>query len=439
MSRRLSWGALLLGSLLSLAVSYGLAAQSLVLGSHDGNWVYNYIRVFSSAPLGVFGIVAVCSAALLAASPADTRYEWTPVVAWCLAGLWLQGLIRSVTPFTFQQIFVSDTANSFYSPALRLDAAANLGGFEKLRSGWPLHAQSNLPGKLLLVRGLLHITIRPRALAWLVVAISNMGGVLLYIFVRDLLSDRRTALFSVVLYLFTPAKLFFFPLLNTITPVLVLACACLLQHSLRTGRTISAALFGVSLYALIIYEPTALAIGLLFAAMAATSWRSAGGRRIALETAIAALAFAATYFAVFFWSGFDLLHAVGQVGRGAGRFNIEAGRPYWIWVRQNLVEFAFGVGVCQAVLFWAALGESRFPDPMAVLCLALLAALLVTDLIGVNRGEVIRLWLFLACFFQIPAAYVCARLESRAALGVVLGTTLLQSALGTAMVGFVVP
>ena len=75
----------------------------------------------------------------------------------------------------------------------------------------------------------------------------------------------------------------------------------------------------------------------------------------------------------------------------------------------------------------------------AVLCASLLAILLAIDLIGINRGEVIRLWIFLACFFQIPAAYVCARLQSRAALGLVLVTTILLGAIGTAMAGFIVP
>jgi hypothetical protein len=49
------------------------------------------------------------------------------------------------------------------------------------------------------------------------------------------------------------------------------------------------------------------------------------------------------------------------------------------------------------------------------------------------------LWIFLACFFQIPTAYVCARLDNRAALALVLTTTLLQSAIGTSMIGFIVP
>jgi hypothetical protein len=51
----------------------------------------------------------------------------------------------------------------------------------------------------------------------------------------------------------------------------------------------------------------------------------------------------------------------------------------------------------------------------------------------------VRLWIFLPCFFQIPAAYVCSRLDSRFAIGVLLGITLLRDALGTAVIGFVVP
>jgi hypothetical protein len=63
----------------------------------------------------------------------------------------------------------------------------------------------------------------------------------------------------------------------------------------------------------------------------------------------------------------------------------------------------------------------------------------VADAIGVNRGEVIRLWIFLACLWQIPAAYACRRLEDMSAFALVLVVTLLQNALGTAMLAFVVP
>ena len=61
------------------------------------------------------------------------------------------------------------------------------------------------------------------------------------------------------------------------------------------------------------------------------------------------------------------------------------------------------------------------------------------DAIGVNRGEVTRLGIFLACLAQIPAAYVCRHLGRALAFGLVVFVTLLQNAVGTAMIGFVVP
>ena len=75
---------------------------------------------------------------------------------------------------------------------------------------------------------------------------------------------------------------------------------------------------------------------------------------------------------------------------------------------------------------------------VVLVCAGVAIGVLALDVAGVNRGEVVRLWIFLACLFQIPAAYVCARLNSRAALALVLATTVLQAALGIKMIGFIV-
>jgi hypothetical protein len=129
-------------------------------------------------------------------------------------------------------------------------------------------------------------------------------------------------------------------------------------------------------------------------------------------------------------------------------FNAIERRPYDIWVRANLVEFFFGIGACQTVLIAGALAlglhgpgtpGDRLMRPMPLLTLGLLAALAAIDLIGINRGEVIRLWIFLACFLQIPAAWICAQTRRPQAIALVVITTLLLSALGTANIGFVVP
>src|SRR4029453_7397116 len=98
------------------------------------------------------------------------------------------------------------------------------------------------------------------------------------------------------------------------------------------------------------------------------------------------------------WFGFDLIGALRHIAADATNFNVIARRPYNIWVRQNLLDFVFGVGLSQLVLFWAALGDgvagaksrSASSGPIVLLCLAILVMVGMADAIGVNRGEVIR-------------------------------------------------
>ncbi len=477
MTRRQLWVSVLIGSALSLVGANRIANQQLIIGSPEGGWFTGYVGGFNSRALEPFLIASALAAAGVAASwpwfrrlsdddrggvvPASApagatagkpAQEWALILAWCLLAVGIQGYLRSVTPYPLGAMFASDISNSFYSVALKFDSGSILGDFEQLRRSWVLHAQSNLPGKLLLVRALIDtISTRADVVAWTIVVISNLGGVLLYIFVRGLFADRFIAGLSLILYLFTPAKFYFFPLLNTVTPVVVFACACLLLRWLHTGRMLYAAWLGIATYGLILFEPTALIVGVLFGVLLVHAIVSG---RIVLRTAVLQvvvgfLAFAATYLAMRVWFDFDLISAFRSVAADAVAFNADAKRPYGIWVRQNIVDFLFGVGLCQIVLFVPALadGVARLKDdrrsPAAVaivlICAANLAMVSVADAIGVNRGEVLRLWIFLACFWQIPAAYVCRRLESSMAVTVVLVTTLLQNALGTAMLAFVVP
>jgi hypothetical protein len=434
----------------SLAVSFQLATQKLVFGSPQGNWFYRYIDAFHGQTIEVFVVATVLAAGLLSISwNRPTLNEWRVVLAWCICAMPLQGLLRSLNPFTFASIFASDAANSFYTVALKYDALTILRDFERLRPSWPLHAQSNLPGKLLLVRSLVQITSRPEVLAWLVVAISNAGGALMYVFVRDLFDSRRTALLSLVFYLFVPAKLFFFPLLNTITPVVVLGAACLLLKWLRTGRARYPAMVGVAVYVMILFDPSSLAVGLAFAAMmvCALSRRDLAPKMIVYHTTIGAAAFGGTYLVMAASFGFDLAAALRGVAADAAQFNLRPPvRPYGIWIQQNLIDFVFAIGLMQFVALPATIVDglatnlrSRLCQPAAAIGLSLVAVLLAVDLIGVNRGEVIRLWIFLACLWQIPAAFICARLDSKWAAVAVIATTFLQIVLGSSMVGFIVP
>jgi len=197
----------------------------------------------------------------------------------------------------------------------------------------------------------------------------------------------------------------------------------------------------------VFWEPLPLVMGLLFAVLLgnALSVGTMPWRRGAGHVMLAVMTFAASYAVVRMLFGFDVMTALRDIGAHASDFNRESGRPYGLWVRQNLLDFAIAVGIGQAVLAIVALadglvtGGEQGRSPIVLLTASLIAILLVTDLLGVNRGEIVRLWIFLACFFQIPAAYVCARLNSRLAIGLLVGVTLLHDALGTAMIGFIVP
>ena len=447
----LLWRAgLVAGAVATAAVIAGVAAQWVVIGAPAGNWWYKYLRSVPGGALAT-GILAGAAAIALARlpGPATRRQECALVLCWILAGLLLQGFIRSAHPFSLQQIFLSDGANSFYSVTQQQEPGRVLSAFNRVRRESALHAQSNMPGKVMLLYALEEVTARTDVLPWLLAAISTCGAVLMYVFVRAVFADRMIALYSAILYLFVPARLAFLPLMNTVTPVVLLAALCLLMQWLNSARAGWAVLLGAMLYGMVFFEPLPLVTGLLFAGLSlrAIAAGSMTWQTFALHAALMSLAFVATAETVHLIWGFDLAGAFRGIREHAVEFNASEGRPYGLWVAANLWEFAFGTGICQSVLFLAALvvaaraavDRRGASQPLFVVTVSLAAVIAATDLIGINRGEVMRLWIFLACLCQIPAAVACARLARPAAIAVVLAASILQATLATSTIGFIVP
>jgi methylthioxylose transferase len=441
--RRRAWRAVLWAIAAAAIVCGAMAAGQLTIGSRSGQWTYGVIRPFTVRVVTVGVLVAaIVGAALGVSRHAIDRSETTTVACWIAGAMLLQLLLRSLTPFGMNRMVVSTGANAFYQVTLAYPAATVLRDFDRVRFEWPLHARSNMPGKLLAMYALERVSTSPRTLAWLIVFVSNVGGVLLYLLVRDLLQDKRAALFALVLYLFVPGKLFFFPLLNTVTPTFVMAWLLLVFRWLRTQHTVDAALAGIALYALFVFEPLPVVLGLLPAAFAVNILlREGGWMRFARQAAVSAIAFAAVHALVDLMAGFNAPAAFRDLGGEAVAFNESAGRRYGIWVFQNLLDFGFAAGVCQSVLFLFVLARlrTRPGEPIGLITVALAAVLLMTDIAGVNRGETVRLWIFLACLVQIPAAWLCAQFEDQRAISLVVAVTVVQVALGTATIGFVVP
>lgn len=449
--RRFSWLAIAIGTALSLAICGGVTARAVTVGWPDGGWFYPYTQSPSLAMLAVWLFYGVGAAAILVSPwPPSERRPWSTLVAWIAVATALQWILRTMAPYPLEALLVSDNANSFYSVAQKYDAGEILSQFSRVRYNAPLHVQSNMPGKLLLTDALQLVTTRTGLLPWLVIGLSNLGALLMFGFVRDLFDSRRAALFAAALYLFLPARTFFFPLMNTATPVIVIGCAWLLLRWLQTGRTLHAALLGIALYALVLFEPLPLVMGLLFLALAVAAIlrREIAGDRFIAQASVTVFALIGTSEAMSAWVDFDIVRTFHIVGRHAMEFNETTGRPYGAWIFANLWEFAFGLGFCQVVLFVVTLvaglrapggWRERLSRPVTAVCIGLVAVLGAVDLIGVNRGEVTRLWIFLGCFYQIPAAWVCSMLSSRLAIALVVGISAFHAAIGVTLIRFVMP
>jgi hypothetical protein len=447
-SHRIVWAGVTAGLMLAASICYSVALHRWVVGSVEGGWTYPYARPFTLHAALIFAGIAFCATFLLAI-PATRRTTHALLLVWILFATGAHWLLRTTAPFDLETVFLSPGAYSFYTLAQERRPGEILAKFNRIRPEMPPHAQSNMPGKTILVHALEMVSTRTDVLPWLLVILSNVGAVLMFMLARDLFNDDRVALYAAVLYLFTPARVFFFPLMNVVTPVFVLVFAWLLMRSLLTGRSCYAGAAGMALYALVFFEPLPLVMGLLFTALviAAIARGDVRVQRCVVQAAVMVLVFVAAGLAVYELTNFHILRAFKQISEHAVEFNEVERRSYAVWVRANLVEFMFAAGPLQLVLAVTAMAARRpaaplsdwLSSPIVATSFGLFAVLITTDLIGINRGEVTRLWIFLACFFQLPAAYLCAALSHTAAMAAVLTMTLLQVCIATAVIGFVVP
>jgi hypothetical protein len=111
---------------LSLLACAWIARQIVVTGSSEGQWIYGDVRVFSVRPIVIGALVTgLAVAALTLSAGALGRHEWLVVSGWVLGGLGLEALLCSLAPYSLDEIFISDTANGFYSVIQQYDASPN--------------------------------------------------------------------------------------------------------------------------------------------------------------------------------------------------------------------------------------------------------------------------------------------------------------------------
>jgi hypothetical protein len=117
-------------------------------------------------------------------------------------------------------------------------------------------------------------------------------------------------------------------------------------------------------------------------------------------------------------------------------------RPYDVWAVANLIEFAISLGAASAVVLLGAFADREWRtlrSPIPLFAATLAATVVIVDLLGLNRGEVTRLWIFLAAFAAIPIGARLATSRSMLPLTIVVAMLAIQASVATGMIAFVIP
>lgn len=454
------WLVAAFGAFLALFLGRGL-----VFGSEAGHCFYPILGGPTAAALlvGLAGAVGLALALQVGLRQVD-RHPGAVVSGWLAAAFLFQLAVRALYPIPLGHLVESDACNSFYSAALRFPAGELLRHWRSLAPGLPQHAATNMPGKILIYSFLALFSRSPRALGLLVLALADLGCALVFLVAKEWFKSARTGLLALALALLLPAKMGFFPVLNTVTPGFLLLSFWLWLVSLRRPRLHWLLPLGVSLYLLLLVEPLPFVAGVMFVgalvqrlAAPATLATSATAGRALWRIAVFPLAgFLLAHAAMRLFFGFEILPVFRAMLADAVDFNRRVDRPYGIWVFQNLKEFFLGAGVVPSLLYLAALfalgrriagdvrtgGQSALrallADPTANLLLSFTLCLLTVDLLGVNRGEVTRLWIFLGIFLELAVAAFCLDRFGERTAYLAVATVAFQAALTASTVGFLI-
>ena len=428
--------------LCSVALCTLIAGHGVVVGSVVGGWVYPYVSGFGARALFASLLAAGAAALLVAGAMGLCRTRPAAAVALSVLGATaIQLLLWRISPFTPGAIVRSDSATSYFSAALRHDPAVLLRDYETLAGALPLHAIGNMPGKLLLFRAMHAVTSSPDAMAVAILLLGNLVGVLVFLVALELFSDRSAAVAALGLYLFLPSRMVFAPILNGVVPLPVVLALFLWMRFLRGRGPWLALATGVTLFAAILFDPTPLGLGLLFAGVALADRLAGrvGTGRVVAGAALAGGALVAAHHTFRAVTGFDAVRQLGRVAAEADRFNSWARRPYGIWLVANPVEFFLTLGASiLVVIAWGLWKRRPLSTPAAWMALAGCASVLAVDLLGRNRGEVARLWIFLSVPFVLSAAGFLGP-ERKGALLLSVAMLTLQGGTMLAVLGFVIP
>lgn len=445
--------------IVSAIFSSTIMTKSLVFGSEEGRWVYPYVKSFTLQPffLSIFLTPLIFFIYQFLKKYIKT-HERTAVLLLCIIGFAVQATIfSSLRDSKFIEDYLTNIGSSpYFYVSQQYTPKTLLSEYHTISHGPLSHIRNNMPGKILFYHVLELFTQDPLVLAFLIMLISNVSGSLIYVITKHLFGLKDIALSALLLYLLLPAKLYFSPLLNIISPFFVLFSFYMLLQFLSSRRIIYAVLWSISVYAMAFFEPMTLSTSLIqlafiIQALCKGTFRPSEVIRLFCVGILVLITIHLFMLTVFH---FDIISQYLFIYQDAQHFNLVSNRRYPIWVQQNLIDFFINAGLLSSIFYvifliwllrkiWRQFVRklrtqvtSTSLHSAHLLILSFTATVFIVDLIGVSRGEIIRLWIFLAVYLQIIAAYIIHRIGNETTFLIVIASTIFQSIVALSMIRF---
>ena len=424
--------------------------RKIVFGSWSGGFTYLYTGSITIHTLivAIISLILVNIALYISLEIINRQHNLSLAICF-LVGFIIQIIIFSLAPHSYSQIINSNTANSFYTPVFLYDLSDLLGDFNSSLSRMEIHTSANMPGKIITFYALNYLTSSPEIIGYLITLISSLGSLLVFFISENIFKNSKTALLAMFFYLLIPSKQLFLPLLNTITPVLILFPFMLFLSFLKTQKPSTGFLFGLSLFLLFMYEPTPL---MLLLSLVPVTIFQLNRHQIAIKKLIK---FSSLSMAVFSLCVISLIHkynynpitTMAMMVKRAYVFNQLNNRPCNVWLLDNLKDLFITSGPAQSTAFLilalSALSslsaKNRSRKSIELLALSTFGVIILINFMMINCGETIRLWIFLSVFVNVFAAYSISKLLSVKTWHWILSITLIQTVVTQSLVNFISP
>jgi hypothetical protein len=424
--------------------------QWITIGSVEGNFAYPYIgnpnyKNFFIALAILFLCFYYRQRLFEFINKSLKNKETFTICITFIVGTLLELWIRGASNNSLSSIIENVVANGYYTVAISdLSILDYLRNFSEVASLLPSHAKTNMPGKVIFFSALSAITNNVTLMGVIIVAISNITSIVIYLLCRTWFEKKYIAWLAMAIYILTPGKIEFQPILNTVNPVLIYVSLYLLTLSFVRLKLSLAFYSGCILFFQFIFDPLPFALGPFY--LAVVLWygwkmRSVFHPVLMCCSVLVGIIFMGLLFKWVF--GFDVVKAFLYCLKEAMDFNAIYQRTYNVWVIQNLKEYFLGAGVASSIFVMSGLFHLikeikpliKF-DFQKYLLISFFITVLILDLLNFNRGEITRLWIFMYAIQSIAVASYACIIDPKNSFLVILGGATLQAIISIGLIGF---